>query len=94
MASAPEHERETDDAAHSDETLGSVIRVRTVWALSVVTVILLGAMGLLYDRLRDMEKEIISLHRTVIAIAHEVVEQKVERKDFRDEEPQDEGDER
>ena len=94
MASAPEHERETDDAAHSDETLGSVIRVRTVWALSVVTVILLGAMGLLYDRLRDMEKELSSLHRTVIAIVHEVVKERVKREDFRDQDSQDNGDDR
>ena len=51
-------------------------------------------MGLLYcyDRLRDMERELISLHRTVIAIAHEVVEQNVDRQDFRDEDPQDDGD--
>ena len=53
MATPPDPERETDDATPSDETLGSVIRVRTVWALSVVTVILLGAIGLLYDRLPE-----------------------------------------
>ena len=94
MASPPENQKETDDAALADETLGSVIRVKTVWALSVVTVILLGAMGLLYDRLRDMEKELTALHRTVIAIAHEVVEQKVDRPDFRDEDLHDEGDDR